>query len=256
MNIPERVLIIGTPISAVNEASCTAFIDENIEAIKGQYICVSNVHTTVMAYEDENYKSVQSGSILTVPDGKPLSVLGKRQNMDIGRVTGLFLMRHYLLDSKQKPFRHFFYGNTENNLNLLMDSLKSSCPSVNIVGYKHSVFRDLTSDEKEELIQQINDTNPDFVWVSLGAPRQEIFCAEMKNKINGLMIGVGGAFNVLAGTVPDAPDWMKQAGLEWFFRLQKEPIRLFRRYFEYNSKFIMLVFIEKIKCILRKQRSG
>ena len=90
----------------------------------------------------------------------------------------------------------------------------------------------------EELTQRINDAQADFIWVAIGAPRQEILMHRLKGKVNGLMTGVGGAFNILAGRVSDAPMWMQNAGLEWLYRLIKEPRRLFKRYLVTNSKFI------------------
>lgn len=246
MTLPKRVPIIGVPISAVNEDSCVSFIQENFDEIRGQYICVANVHTTVMAHDSPSYIKVQSESILTVPDGKPLSWLGKKQAPDVGQVTGTFLMRHFLLNPQQNPYRHFFYGNTGENLSILTTRLQAANPNIVIAGALPSLFRELGNDELDDLVQSINETNPDFVWVGLGAPRQEMLCAKLKNRVGGLMIGVGGAFNVVAGIVPDAPSWMKKLGLEWFYRLLKEPRRLFKRYFVTNTKFI--IYLLKARC--------
>jgi len=105
----------------------------------------------------------------------------------------------------------------------------------------------MTEEEEIQLIDRINSSQPDFVWVALGAPRQEIFCAKMKNRINGLMIGVGGAFNVLANIVSEAPQWMQNLSLEWLYRLIQEPKRLFKRYLITNTRFIWLMFTEGLK---------
>ncbi|SHM38203.1 WecB/TagA/CpsF family glycosyltransferase [Ruminococcus flavefaciens] len=234
----ERVKIIGVPISAVNMESCIANIYEDLDKVKGQYICVSNVHTTVMAHDDPKYFKVQADSFMSVPDGKPLSMVGKKQYPNMDRVTGPDLMRRIFEESKNRLTRHYFYGNNKENLEKLIKVIKKKYPQVVICGYEPSVFRDMSKTEEQELAERINTTNPDFVWVALGAPRQEFFCNRMVGKINGLMIGVGGAFNVLAGIVPEAPIWMQKLCLEWFYRFIQEPRRLFKRYAVTNTKFI------------------
>ena len=233
-----RVNIIGVPISAVNMDTCLENIFRDFEATRGKYICVSNVHTTVMAHDDKQYYRAQAESFMSVPDGKPLSVIGRRTHAGMDRVTGPALMRKIFEKSKEMPLRHFFYGNTKTNLELLIKKLKQEYPHLRIAGSEPSVFRDMTEKEELELAERINAANPDFVWVALGAPKQELFCHRMEGKIQALMVGVGGAFNVLAGIVPDAPEWMQKASLEWLFRLMQEPGRLWKRYAVTNTKFL------------------
>lgn len=238
VNIPERTNIIGVPISSVNMDSCVDFILNNWDVAHGNYICVSNVHTTVMAHDDKNYFEVQSDSMLSIPDGKPLSVLGRKKYPEMNRVTGPDLMRKFFEISRTKEIRHYFYGTTPENLNLLLKKLEQDFPWVNVVGSEPSVFRPLSVKEEEELINRVNSTRPDIVWVALGAPRQETFCNRNEGKISGIMIGVGGAFNIISGFIDEAPIWMQNMGLEWLYRLIKEPKRLFKRYLVTNSKFL------------------
>ena len=103
----------------------------------------------------------------------------------------------------------------------------------------------MSEKEEQELANRINATEADFVWVALGAPRQELFCNRNKGKINGIMVGVGGAFSVLAGTIPEAPQWMQNISLEWLYRLIQEPKRLFKRYAVTNTKFIYYLITAK-----------
>lgn len=237
-NYPPRVEIIGVPISAVNMDSCLEFIFNNWEAAHGNYICVSNVHTTVMSHDDKKYYKVQAESMLSVPDGKPLSVVGKKQYSEMDRVTGPDFMRRIFEESKNRKIKHFFYGSTQENIDALIKKIENEYPWVNIVGSEPSVFRDMSEQEEKELAERINLTEADFVWVALGAPRQELFCYRNEGKINGIMVGVGGAFSVLAGTIPEAPQWMQNMSLEWLYRLIQEPKRLFKRYAITNTKFI------------------
>ena len=240
-----RVDIIGVPISAVNMEIVIDNIFENLEATRGQYICVSNSHSTVMAHDDPDYFQVQAESFMSVPDGKPLSVIGKKQFPEMDRVTGADLMRRIFEESRNRALKHFFYGDKQEVLDKMKDALLQSYPWLNIVGMEPSVFRDMTDQEEEKLKNRINGTNPDFVWIALGAPRQENLCFRMKGRINALMIGVGGAFNVMAGTVSEAPVWMENLCLEWFYRFVQEPRRLFRRYFVYNSRFLWYYWTKK-----------
>lgn len=244
-NCPPRANIIGIPISAVNMDSCVAFIFNNWEAAHGNYICVSNVHTTVMAHDNKEYYKAQSDSMLSVPDGKPLSVIGKKQYPEMDRVTGPDFMRRIFEESQNKDMKHFFYGSTQKNIDMLIKKIKKDYPWVKIVGNEPSVFRDMSEKEEQELANRINATEADFVWVALGAPRQELFCNRNKGKINGIMVGVGGAFSVLAGTIPEAPQWMQNISLEWLYRLIQEPKRLFKRYAVTNTKFIYYLITAK-----------
>ena len=124
----------------------------------------------------------------------------------------------------------------------MLDALKAALlrdyPWLNIVGMEPSVFRDMSEAEEKALAERMNDTCPDFVWVALGAPRQENFCYRMRGQVHALMVGVGGAFNVLAGTVSEAPVWMQNLCLEWFYRFLQEPKRLFKRYITSIPKFL------------------
>ena len=227
-NIPTRVNIIGVPISVVNMESCISFLFSNWDAVHGNYVCVSNVHTTVMAHDDPQYYKVQAESLLSVPDGKPLSVIGRKKFPQMNRVTGPDLMRRLFEESKEKKIRHYFYGTTQENINALLEKIKKEYPWVEVVGYEPSVFRPLSEEEENALMARINQTNPDIVWVALGAPRQEEFC-----------------FNVVSGVIDEAPQWMQDISMEWFYRFIKEPKRLFKRYFTTNSRFLILNFLRK-----------
>ena len=239
LNEIPRVDVIGIPISAVTMESALAYVAENLEVLRGGYVCASNVHTTVIAREDSLYHRVQSESVLSLPDGKPLSVVGRRKTiLPMEKVTGTHFMQNIFTDPRFAGKKHFFYGTAEQTLMLMMERIREDYPELNVCGYEPSVFRPLEEEEEEALVQRINDSDADFIWVALGAPRQELLMHRLKGRVCGLMTGVGGAFNILAGLVDDAPQWMQDAGLEWFYRLYREPGRLFRRYLVTNSKFI------------------
>lgn len=240
-----KISILGVNIAAVDMKKTLKLITENLDQIRGKYICVSNVHTTVMASEDDEYMKIQNSSFLSLPDGKPLSIIGKRKYAEMGRVTGCDLMKEIFLISEEKGYKHYFYGNTEKNLNKFISVIKRKYPRLNIVGYKPSAFRRLTEEENDKLIKSFNDTKADFGWIALGAPKQEIFMYKNRAKTNCVMIGVGGAFNVMAGISPRAPKWMQACSLEWLFRLFDDPKRLWKRYLVTNTKFIWKILFRQ-----------
>lgn len=236
---PKRVNVIGVPISVVNLDIVLNFVSDNFDKIRGNYICASNAHTTVMAHDNKEYLKVQSESIISMPDGKPLASVGKKKGFkEMEKTTGTHFMQATFTDERFKGKKHYFYGNTQENLALMIEKVKQDYPDLNICGYEPSIFRELDEKDLNELIDRINKSEADFVWMGIGAPRQEKLMNRLKGKTNSIMTGVGGAFNILAGLVNDAPMWMQKAGLEWFYRFIKDPRRLFKRYVITNSKFI------------------
>ncbi len=231
--------ILGVNIAAINMEWLLKYIDENIADIKGDYICVSNVHTTVTSYEDASYCAVQNGGLMAIPDGGPLSTIGqKRGHKNMSRTTGPSLMGEVFKLSIEKGYSHYFYGSKEDTLNLLYQKLTQNYPGINIVGMYSPPFRPLTEEEDDVVIERINAAKPDFVWVGLGAPKQEQWMAVHQGKIDGLMIGVGAGFDYYAENIKRAPMWMQKSNLEWLYRLMQDPKRLFKRYWNTNTKFI------------------
>jgi N-acetylglucosaminyldiphosphoundecaprenol N-acetyl-beta-D-mannosaminyltransferase len=240
--------ILGVKINITNLQDTTNYIIENIMDIKGQYICVSNVHTTVTAHECEAYKLIQNESFMSLPDGGPLSILAKiKGNQECKRVTGPDLMESIFELSEEKGFTHFFYGSTEDTLEKLNQKLKSKFPKIKINGMYSPPFRPLTILENEQIIKLINESNSDFLWIGLGAPKQELWMYEHRGKINSIMIGVGAGFDYHADNIKRAPTWMQHLSLEWLYRLGQDPKRLWKRYLVYNTKFIFYVFKEFLR---------
>lgn len=247
--------ILGVNINVTNMQETVKVITENLENIKGNYICVSNVHTTVMSYEDESYKAIQNSGFMALPDGKPLSIVSKKRGFkEAERVTGPDLMEEIFKISEERGYSHYFYGSTQETLDILRVKLKEKYPNIGIAGMYSPPFRKLTKEEDIEIVNNINKTNPDFLWIGLGAPKQEIWMSEHKNNVNGLMIGVGAGFDYHAGNLSRAPKWMQSMSLEWLYRLLQDPKRLFTRYLKTNIKFIWLIVLDLIKDILQKNK--
>lgn len=237
--------ILGVNIAAINMDWLIDFLEKHVNQLSGNYICVSNVHTTIMAFENEVYKKVQNGGALAIPDGGPLSFVGKKRGyMKMERTTGPTLMGKIFELSAEKGWKHYFYGSTDETLKKLKNELLKAYPGLHIVGMYSPPFRTLTESEDEMAIQEINDKCPDFIWVGLGAPKQEMWMAAHQWKVNGLMVGVGAGFDYYAKNIKRAPEWMQKNNLEWFYRLLQDPKRLFLRYLKTNTKFIWNVLIK------------
>ncbi len=231
--------IMGVDIVVTDMGKTLRLIDTKLEDWPGKYICVANVHTTVTAHDDHRYRDVQQGAVMALPDGGPLSAYSREHGYaEAQRVTGPDLMQEILWISAEKGWRHYFYGSTQKTLDLLAEKLRQRYPGVQIAGMYSPPFREMTPQEDAECVRRINEANPDFVWVGLGAPKQEIWMAAHENRVHGLMIGVGAAFDYEAGNIKRAPMWMQKHNLEWLYRLMQDPRRLFKRYFTTNVKYL------------------
>lgn len=130
------------------------------------------------------------------------------------------------------------YGSTKETLQALRAVFEKDYPGIQIAGMYSPPFRPATEEEDREIVARINEAYPDFIWVGLGAPKQEIWMADHQGNIHGFMVGVGAAFDYLAGNIKRAPEWMQKSNMEWFYRLLQDPRRLFYRYWHTNTKFI------------------
>ena len=240
----EYCTILKTNINVTDMDKTIEYITGNLETLRGDYICVSNVHTTVMAFRDEEYRKVQNSGAMALPDGQPLSIVSRRRGYaQAKRVPGPDLMPAILNLSQEKGYTHYFYGSTESTLEQLKKVVLSKYPKVKIAGMYAPPFRELTKEEDDEITRRINDSGADFIWVALGAPKQERWMYEHKGRVGGLMIGVGAAFDFIAGTLKRAPMWMQKLCLEWVFRIMQDPKRMIPRYL--NTNFAFLYYVHK-----------
>lgn len=237
--------ILGTNINVTNMGDTISYITDNLEELRGDYICVSNVHTTVIAYRDKAYRNVQNSGAMALPDGQPLSIVSRKRGFSQARrVPGPDLMPAILELSQKTGYRHYFYGSTQATLEALRAVLLRRYPKLQIAGMYSPPFRELTKEEDEEIVRQINDSGADFVWVALGAPKQEWWMYEHRHRIRALMLGVGAAFDFTAGTTKRAPMWMQKLCMEWVFRILRDPKRMLPRYLSTNFSFLYHVYRE------------
>ena len=237
--------ILGVDIAATNNEECAAYVIDNIRSLTGQYICFSNVHTTVMSNEDGAYRTAQNSSYLSVPDGSPLAKTALARGYDrTRRMAAGDFMDIVFRTSEENGMRHFFYGSKPETIGLLRKKLEEAYPRLQMSGMYSPPFKAPTVEEDAEHVRVINESNSDFVWVGLGAPKQERWMLEHMGRVDGLMLGVGACFDYFAGNIKRAPQWMQDASLEWLYRLMQEPRRLFGRYMSTNWKFIRMVLKE------------
>lgn len=241
MKKPFTNRILGVNIAVTNMQDTVNLIVSQIDELKGKFICLSNVHTTVMSDKDEEYRKIQNAAFLALPDGSPLALVQRlRGYKGAEQVAGPDLMPALWKATENTHISHYFYGSTRDTIDALEKGLKTKYPGLKIAGMEAPPFRPLTEEEDEEAVKRINESGAAIVWVGLGAPKQERWMYEHRDRINALMLGVGAGFDFHAGTVKRAPSWMRNHYLEWLYRLIQDPKRLWKRYVETNGKFVLL----------------
>jgi len=244
--------------SGITVGSYSEIVDNffNLVAEKqSSYVCICNVHMLIEAYDSPSFGKIVNNADMVTPDGMPVAkgvswLYGVKQP----RAAGMDLIESLFSEIMHREMKVFLFGSTDDVLQAITKKAKKQFPTLNIVGVLSPPFRELSEEEKRLMVEEINRVEPDFVFVALGCPKQEKWMAEHRGLIRGCMVGLGGAFPVYAGTVARSPSWMQNNGLEWLYRLYKEPRRLWRRYFHTNTKFIWLFGVQYIKQKIFKTR--
>jgi N-acetylglucosaminyldiphosphoundecaprenol N-acetyl-beta-D-mannosaminyltransferase len=236
-----RVDVLGVGISAISLDGAVSEIMGWIIDGERHYVCVTNVHTVIECQHDDELRRIHNESGMTTPDGMPIVWCAKRAGAQgVTRVYGPDLMYALSKPLAEAGRSVFLYGTTTRTLELLAARLISDFPGLRIAGSYAPPFRALTPAEDADVVRMINDSNADVVWVGLGAVKQEYWMAEHVDALQAhALIGVGAAFDFHAGVVKQAPLWMQRNGLEWFYRLCREPRRLWRRYLRTNPAFVV-----------------
>lgn len=245
MKPEDRENILGVGVNLVNMQLALGILEEWVRTGERQYVCLATAHSLLDCQDDPEIRTILNQSGLTTPDGMALVwILRMRGHREVSRVYGPDLMleacRHFCADG----LGHYFLGGDPGVPEDLAERLSGQIPGLNIVGVKSPPFRDLTAEEDHRLVEEINGSAPDFLWVALGSPKQERWMADHRQAIDApVMIAVGAAFDFLSGRKPQAPAWIRGIGMEWLFRLMSEPRRLWPRYRRY-PKFVMLALAQ------------
>jgi len=237
-------LILGTRVDELNIQDvldrCLAW------AFKGEsrYVCAANVHMIMEGYDDPEFRLKVNRADLVVSDGMPLVwTLRRRGWVRKERVYGPDLTLQLLAAADKAQIPVGLLGGTPDTLDRLVHTVRDSFPGLVLAFSASPPFRPLTDEEDRLMIQDINASGARLLFVGLGCPRQEKWMASHAGKVQAVMLGVGAAFDFIAGTRPQAPHWMRSAGLEWLFRLGSEPGRLWRRYLYNNPRFLFLALL-------------
>jgi N-acetylglucosaminyldiphosphoundecaprenol N-acetyl-beta-D-mannosaminyltransferase len=249
----EKVDILGVGVSAINLDDAVATIERWIRERSRNYICITGVHGVMESRRDSRLRAIHNEAGMVTPDGMPLvwllRLFGKER---VDRVYGPDLMRKMTLVSGRRGYRQFYYGGAEGVGEKLKQAMVNAHPGLEVAGVICPPFRELTALEDEAIVASINAAQPDILWIGLSTPKQELWMAKHVGRINApVMVGVGAAFDFLAGTKRQAPIWMQRNGLEWLFRLCSEPHRLWRRYAYIVPGFSILAVGELLRRAMR-----
>jgi N-acetylglucosaminyldiphosphoundecaprenol N-acetyl-beta-D-mannosaminyltransferase len=239
--LPPKMAIAGVPISLTSYDEVLDVIRRR-PAYRALVIAVCNVHSVMSARRDAALYDAISQADIATSDGVPLVwLLRLTSRPGQTRVYGPDLMKLALQSGVEYGWRHYLYGTTPATLDRLRSAIARFAPTAVVVGQMAPPFRDLTPAETDAVVAELAASNADIVWVGLGMPRQEKWMHEIAPRLPGkTLIGVGAAFDLLSGTVPQAPPLLQRAGLEWAFRLWQEPRRLWRRYVLNNPLYLVL----------------
>lgn len=239
----QRLDVLGVGLTPVELPRAVEVIGGWIDAGRREYVCAVDVNSLMHAYRDPRICEVLEGAGLATADGAPLYWAGKYAGYpECGRTAGPRLMPALCTEAARRGWRVLFLGGEEGVPEKVADAMREIAPGLEVVGTISPPFRPLTDEEDAELVATINAARPDIVWVAFGAPRQELWMAAHRDRLDAaVLIGVGAAFAIHAGLVSEAPAWIQPTGLEWVYRISREPRRLVGRYARSHPAFVSAV---------------
>ena len=235
-----RVNVTGVEVDDLDEEEAVAAIARMVEAGGAHYLCVVNAAKAVAASRDDRLRDVLAHASLVTADG--MSVvwaarwLGQRLK---ARVTGIDLFERLVAEAARRGWSVFFFGASLESVRGVVERFSRAHPTLRVAGWRDGYF---DKAESPAIADQIRRSRADLLFVAMGSPAQEFWIAENLERTGArFAMGVGGSFDHLSGRKPRAPQWMQRAGLEWLYRLLREPRRLWRRYLVGNTQFLRLV---------------
>lgn len=245
----ETVRIGGIPFMPIGlEAAC----DRALAAASGEAVSApqtfrfANAWCVVSAAEDPSYRAVLCGPGVNFADGRPIARRLESATSQTGlQVRGIAFLERVLQEGTPLGVKHYFYGASAKTLAHLAAQLELRFPGASVVGMESPPYASKEELAAATVAERIAATEPNIIWVGLGTPKQDFVALELAKRTGVTTAAVGAAFDFLAGTVREAPVWVRRAGLEWAFRLVLEPRRLWRRYLIGNAKFLRIVSAER-----------
>jgi N-acetylglucosaminyldiphosphoundecaprenol N-acetyl-beta-D-mannosaminyltransferase len=253
----EKLKILELELSSISFSASIEKVKDLALKKSPSYVCFANAHMMIEARKNSIYAEQVNSATLVLADGMPLAkACNFFKNKKQDRIAGMDFMP-LLFESidkeKDKTYKVFLYGSSVEVLESLKTCIWNNYPNVDLVGAISPPFRPMSDSEIEKDIQLINQSDANIVFVGLGCPKQEKWMASYYQRINGILLGVGGAFLTMSGIQSRAPHFMQKMGLEWIHRLMLEPKRLAKRYIITNSRFLLILIKAMIKKIINGQ---
>lgn len=242
MKPPRSFQVLGVDIDASGFQTALETVLRAPETGERLAVHFATVHSLVAAHDDGAVRGALNEG-LTQPDGMPLVWLARRSGIRAERVCGPDFMPALIAAGLSRGRSHYFYGGLPGVPEALVRRFSMLHPTLRVAGTLSPPFREMTAEEDEAIVSQINAAQPDYVWVGLGAPKQDLWVASHRPRLDApALLAVGAAFDFHSGRRRRAPRWMQKSGTEWVYRLASEPRRLAGRYVTVNLRFASLLF--------------
>ncbi len=245
MKPTQSINIFGTKITTSNLTNALGKI-KGLAGNKNGYICLPDSYVIVIANKNKKLQNILNNSLYTFPDGQPLVIYSKHKGVkNISSVSGYWLVKRLL----ETNLSHFFYGSSLAELEKIKQNVKKEFPNSNVLGYKQPPWVKCEEIEKNEQIiadfKAINKLQPNIVWIGLNSPKQDYLMYHHHTVIeNSLLIGIGGVYDYLSGSMKISPEWVKKLSLRWVYRIIQNPKRIYKKAFIAIFKFSFLVIKE------------
>lgn len=233
-----RVECLGTRVSTLTFDGAQRALESLVERNEAAYVSPATVYSLMLGVEDPAYRDVVNGAALVTADGMPVVWMQRRLGHSVAeRVHNDDLW--FACCARFPNWRHFLVGGRVGQPEMVADALRRRYPGITIAGFQATPKRPVPTATTQTIVERIRDARPSVVWVGLGTPAQDWWMRSVAAQVGVPMVGVGSAFDLLAGRTRPAPEWMKRKGLQWLFRLAQEPRRLAWRYLSYNTRFVV-----------------
>lgn len=240
-----RVRVVSLLTDVVNLESIIKKLVELVKKENGAYVCFSTVHMVMESFDNPEFGAKVNNADLIITDGMPIVWMQKIQGVKgASRVRANDLMIELCRFAEKNNLKVGFYGGRQEVIDAILERARKDFPALQVAYAFSPPFRPLTEEEDKKVVEEINASGTQILFMGLGCPKQENWMAAHKKKIKAVMLGVGASFDFYAGNIKESPQWMGNLGLEWLFRLIQEPKRLWRRYLILNPRFMWLASLQ------------
>lgn len=251
--MPAKYIIGGVAITATNMAGFISavrlWLEQRQAGQGGAFVCFRDAHGIIRSRDDEKVFRAHRDALMVVPDGKPLAILGRLRGFaQVGQVRGIDAFEALCRAGVAAGWKHYFYGAGPGVAERLRAAMERKIPGLLVVGTESPPFGPQSAEEGAIARERILASGADVLWVGLSSPKQELWMAANAPMLPGVIaMGVGAAFDVHAGLVAPPPRLVRTLGVEWAYRIVKEPARLWRRYGEVVPRFLWLIAREAVQ---------